>query len=59
MRVSMQRLERAGLAALAMLMLVGVGLLLGAAPAHAHKASDAYLQLQRKGRFVDVFAGRQ
>ncbi|OAK61477.1 hypothetical protein A3K87_21390 [Variovorax paradoxus] len=52
MRVSMQRLERAGLAALAMLVLVS--LLLGAAPAHAHKASDAYLHLQRKGDTIDL-----
>ncbi|MBN8752915.1 MAG: HupE/UreJ family protein [Variovorax sp.] len=52
MRVSMQRLERAALAALAMLMLLA--LLFGAAPAHAHKASDAYLQLKRTGDTIDL-----
>ena len=48
----MQRLERAALAALAMLMLLA--LLFGAAPAHAHKASDAYLQLKRTGDTIDL-----
>jgi hypothetical protein len=52
MRVSMQRFERAALAVLAMLLLGA--LLLGAAPAHAHKASDAYLQLHRSGDTLDV-----
>ncbi|MFM9924355.1 HupE/UreJ family protein [Variovorax sp. H27-G14] len=45
----MQRLERAALAALLL-----VALLFGAAPAHAHKASDAYLQLHRSGDTLDL-----
>ncbi|SEK09596.1 MULTISPECIES: HupE/UreJ family protein [unclassified Variovorax] len=49
MRVSTQRLERMVLA-----MLVLAALLLGAAPAQAHKASDAYLQLHRSGDTLDL-----
>lgn len=49
MRVSMQRLERAALC-----VLLWVALLFAAAPAHAHKASDAYLQLHRSGDTLDL-----
>lgn len=49
MRVSMRSLERTGLAVLLLL-----ALLCGAAPAHAHKASDAYLQLHRSGDTMDL-----
>ncbi|WP_235944185.1 HupE/UreJ family protein [Variovorax boronicumulans] len=44
----MRCLERAGLAVLLL------ALLFGAAPAHAHKASDAYLQLHRSGDTMDL-----
>ncbi|WP_240651247.1 MULTISPECIES: HupE/UreJ family protein [unclassified Variovorax] len=45
----MRCLERAGLAVLLVALLF-----FGSAPAHAHKASDAYLQLQRKGDMIDL-----
>ncbi|WP_240651329.1 MULTISPECIES: HupE/UreJ family protein [unclassified Variovorax] len=45
----MRSLERTGLAVLLLL-----ALLCGAAPAHAHKASDAYLQLHRSGDTMDL-----
>eukprot|EP01035_Chromulina_nebulosa_P056444 gene56444-77358_t len=35
-------------------MLMLLALLFGAAPAHAHKASDAYLQLKRTGDTIDL-----
>ncbi|MEZ2294776.1 HupE/UreJ family protein [Variovorax sp. RCC_210] len=48
----MQRCERALLFMLPLLILAA--LLFGAAPAHAHKASDAYLQLHRSGGTVNT-----
>ncbi|MGJ7496398.1 HupE/UreJ family protein [Variovorax sp. RT4R15] len=45
----MRCFERAGVAVLLLL-----ALLYGVAPAHAHKASDAYLQLHRSGDTMDL-----
>jgi hypothetical protein len=52
MRVSMRCPERAVPALLLLSLLLA--LLFGAAPAHAHKASDAYLQLHRSGDTLDL-----
>jgi hypothetical protein len=52
MRVSMRCPERAVPALLLLALLLA--LLFGAAPAHAHKASDAYLQLHRSGDTLDL-----
>jgi hypothetical protein len=52
MRVSMRCPERAVPALLLLALLLS--LLFGAAPAHAHKASDAYLQLHRSGDTLDL-----
>ncbi|WP_295983288.1 HupE/UreJ family protein [uncultured Variovorax sp.] len=45
----MQHRER-----IALFALLVIALLFGPAPAHAHKASDAYLQLQRTGDTIDL-----
>lgn len=49
MPVSMQHRER-----VALFVLLVTALLFGSAAAHAHKASDAYLQLQRTGDTIDL-----
>lgn len=49
MRVSMPRFEHALRAVMLRAVMLLAALLFGAAPAHAHKASDAYLQLHRSG----------
>lgn len=50
----LERLGRLGLERLGAAALLCIALAFGAGPARAHKASDAYLQLQRQGDTIDL-----